>query len=166
MQTVQIIPDRVVTVLCQYRRQSVIYFVLSGYVVVTFQPYTQIRIVPVAPLLRLPVPRQTACYHIVPGKLIVRNAPFQCRVILQHQYYVLDIAQQFAGFGVLQFGFPLIVIIFRHFHIAEVISHGRAALPCHQQFYVFVSRRHFLHRRKGRFAGYVRSPAALILCAV
>ena len=91
---------------------------------------------------------------------------FQRRVIFQYQYYVLDVPQQFAGFCVLQIGFPLIAVIVRHLHAAEIVSHGRAALPCHQQLYVFVLAGKFLHFGKGRFARYVRCPAPLILDTV
>ena len=89
-QAVEVLPDRVVAVLSQYGRYRVVYLFLSGQIVVAFQPYAQVRVVSIRPLLRGLVPRQPAHYGVSTGEVVVYQVPGQRWIILQDQDYISD----------------------------------------------------------------------------
>ena len=77
------------TVARQNRVARVLNFILTCYAVILFQIYTQIRVVPVAPLCRLTTPRQTSTNEIETAKLVVPKVTGQLRIVFDNLYNVL-----------------------------------------------------------------------------
>ena len=123
---------------CQYRCQSVVNLVLPRYVVVLFKPDAQVGIVAVAPFFGVGVPRQAASYSVEAAEKVVHNLSCQGRVVFQNEDNVIYVTYQLSAFSILQLRFPFVAVVFRQFHVGEVIGYRLLAFAGHEQLHVAV----------------------------
>ena len=59
-------------------------------------------------------------------------------VVFQNEDNVIYVAYQLSAFSILQFRLPLVAVVFRQFHVCEVIGYRLLALAGHEQLHVAV----------------------------